>query len=154
VNGLVIALNQEKAYDRIIHQCLWHILKHAKIPKMIIDTVKALYRSANTKVMVSGVLSDNFEVRRGVRQGSSLSCLLFIMAIEPLSIALKQSGIEGIKTPHKLTNLFRILYADNTAAVVNENNDLDALKPALDGRCSLSGAKFNEDKAECLPIGA
>jgi hypothetical protein len=153
VNGLIIALDQEKAYNRITHQYLWHILEHIKTPKMIINTIKNLYQNANTKVLINRILSDNFDVRRGVQQGDPLSCLLFIIAIEPLLIIIRQSGITGIKISHKLTNLIRILYADNTTVVVNKNNDLNILKPKLDKWCNLSGAKFNENKMEFIPIG-
>jgi hypothetical protein len=39
-NGLIIALDQEKAYDKIAHNYLWETLKAFNIPKEFINTVK------------------------------------------------------------------------------------------------------------------
>lgn len=72
-NGMIIALDQEKAYDKIAHDYLWRSLEAYNIPPHFINTVKALYASAETSVVVNGHLSSRFRVTRGVRQGDPLS---------------------------------------------------------------------------------
>jgi hypothetical protein len=45
-NGVIVALDQEKAYDKTLHQYLWAALRRQGIPEKFIDTVKSLYRYA------------------------------------------------------------------------------------------------------------
>ena len=87
-NGLIIALDQEKAYDKIAHNYLWRILETFHIPHELIKTIRALYEQAETQVMVNGHLSPHFKVIRGVCKGDPMSCLLFDLAIEPLAAIL------------------------------------------------------------------
>jgi hypothetical protein len=87
-DGALIALDQEKAYDRISHDYLIETLQTFNLPNMFINTVKALYSNAHTRVAINGMLSEPFKVTRGVRQGDPLSCLLFDLAIEPLACTL------------------------------------------------------------------
>ncbi len=87
-NGLIVALDQEKAYDKIAHYYLWKVLATFGIPEVLIKLVKALYQNAETTIMINGYLSSTFKVTRGVRQGDSMSCLLFDLAIEPLAALL------------------------------------------------------------------
>jgi len=42
-NGAILALDQEKAYDKIRHDYLWATLEAFNIPQPFIQTVKALY---------------------------------------------------------------------------------------------------------------
>src|ERR1700761_8890404 len=46
-NGIIVALDQEKAYDKIEHDYLWRALKQFGIPDEFIDIVKSLYSDAH-----------------------------------------------------------------------------------------------------------
>ena len=67
VNGLIVALDQEKAYDKIDHNYLLHTLRKFEIPKSFINSVKALYGGAETRIMINGILSSPWHIIRGVR---------------------------------------------------------------------------------------
>ena len=84
-NGFLIALDQEKAYDKITHNYLLHTLKMYNFLESFQKIVKFLYKNAETSIMINGVLSKPFTVTRGVRQGDPLSCLLFNITIELLT---------------------------------------------------------------------
>ena len=89
VDGVIIALDQEKAYDKIRHNYLWRTLEMYNLPEVFTKTVRSLYKSAFTQVAINGVMSDPFKVTRGVRQGDPFSCLLFDLAIELLACKLR-----------------------------------------------------------------
>ncbi|THH28603.1 hypothetical protein EUX98_g5574 [Antrodiella citrinella] len=154
-NGMIVALDQEKAYDKIAHNYLWWTLEAFEIPKNFIQTVRSLYEHASTKVMVNGHLSKSFHVERGVRQGDPLSCLLFDLAIEPLAEALRQSNPKGLKIPGSEERLIATLFADDTTTYLSEDDDFDALEAILDEWCIgiASRANFNVTKTEIIPIG-
>ncbi|KAL4255512.1 hypothetical protein AB1N83_014246 [Pleurotus pulmonarius] len=153
-NGMIVALDQEKAYDKIEHDYLWRVLEAFKIPKRFIDTVKGLYANADTSVMINGCISTFFKVTRGVRQGDPLSCLLFDLGIEPLSIAIRTSNIKGIDIPGTNEKLVANLFADDTTIFLNEEDDFATLQKILDNWCLAAGARFNIKKTQLLPIGS
>jgi exonuclease III len=154
-NGAIVALDQEKAYDRIQHDYLWRILEKFNIPSQFIRTVKSLYRGARTSVAINGMLSSPFEITRGIRQGDPLSCILFDLGIEPLACAIRKDEnlkgivIPGLKEPIKIT-----LFADDTNLFLSQHDRLDHAQEILQGWCQTSGAKFNIEKTEIIPIGS
>jgi len=65
-DGVLLALDQEKVYDKIWHDYLWKTLEAFHLPQPFIKTVQALYSNACTKVAINGVFSKTFRVKRGV----------------------------------------------------------------------------------------
>ena len=98
-DGLIIALDQEKAYDKITHDYLWKILEKTEILPQFTEIVKSLYKTAKTVIIINGVISPAYGINRGVHQGDPLSCLLFDLAIEPLAEMLRRSDLEGYRVP-------------------------------------------------------
>jgi hypothetical protein len=84
-NGAIIALDQEKAYNKIQHTYLFKTLEAFKLPPMLINTIKSLYQSVHTHVVINSFLSSPFKVTRDIRQGNPLSYLLFDLVTEPLA---------------------------------------------------------------------
>ena len=153
--GAIVALDQEKAYDKILHPYLWAVLRKFEIPERLIRTIQALYDNAKTFVMINGELSDPFTVYRGVRQGDALSCLLFDLAIEPLAEAIRRShDIKGIQIPSRREFLKIKLFADDTTVYLSDEDKMEDLQQILTEWCGISGAKFNIEKTEIIPLGS
>ena len=153
-DGAIVALDQEKVYDKILHPYLWKVLEKFDIPQHFIKTVKHLYMNAPTSVLINGILSDPFVIRRGVRQGDGLSCLLFDLAIEPLAEAIRCSPITGIRVENAPENIKCKLFADDTMVYLDKSDDIKTLEEyALKPWCEVSGAAFNIAKTEIIPIG-
>ena len=87
-DGAIVALDQEKAYDKIKHDYLWLTMEKFRILRTFINTVRSLYSNAYTMVAINGTFSKPYKVTHGVRQGDPLSCALFDLAIEPLACRL------------------------------------------------------------------
>ncbi len=154
VNGAIIALDQEKAYDKVDHDYLWKVLERLNFPPKFINTIKALYKDATSVVAVNGVLSDSFEIVRGMRQGDPMSCILFDLAIEPLAEALRKSTLRGIELPGAAGRLITTLFADDTTAYLHEQDSYSELKGILQKWCQAARAKFNVPKTEVIPVGS
>ncbi|GLB44701.1 putative RNase H [Lyophyllum shimeji] len=152
-NGLIVALDQEKAYDKIDHAYLWQTLRKFEIPEEYIRTVQSLYGNAETRIMINGYLSSPWQVTRGVRQGDPLSCLLFDLAIEPLAASLRNSNLKGFEIPGSDEKLIANLFADDTTTFLSEDDEFEDLQALLDDWCIASKAKFNVKKTEVIPIG-
>ncbi len=153
-DGAIIALDQEKAYDKVAHDYLWRVLAKFRIPNRFIKMTQSLYRNAKTSIMINGVLSRAYQIFRGVRQGDPMSCLLFDLAIEPLSAMIRQSEIKGFSIPRCNEALKAVLFADDTTVYLSSQDDFNSLQKVLDIWCSAAKAKFNISKTEIIPIGS
>ena len=153
VNGAIICLDQEKAYDKISHDFLFWSLEKFGFPKHFIDTVKALYQDAHTVVIINGEMSSPFKITRGVRQGDPLSCLLFNIAIESLAIMLRESKLEGLHIRGAIERTIATLFADDTTVYLSKNDSFLSLQNILQKWCHASKAKFNVQKTEVIPVG-
>ncbi len=154
VNGAIVALDQEKAYDKIAHDYLWRVLAAFGIPEEFTGIVKSLYANARTSVVINGVTSDTYKIYRGVRQGDPLSCLLFDLAIEPLSAMIRNSPLKGLSIPSSGKALKATLFADDTTVYLSAEDDFQTLQNILDAWCSAAKARFNIKKTEIIPLGA
>jgi hypothetical protein len=152
--GIIIALDQEKAYDKIAHDYLWKALQAFDFPEEFINTVRALYQDAETQVMINGHLSSKYKVIRGVRQGDPMSCLLFDLAIEPLAALLCNSNLNSYRIPGNEEKLIANLFADDTTVFLSKEDNVEELYRILDRWCIASSARFNIQKTEIIPIGS
>ena len=75
----------EKAFDRVPRQVIWWAMRKLGVEEWIVKLVQGMYHNARSRVRVGDGLSDEFEVKVGVHQGSVLSPLLFIIVLEALS---------------------------------------------------------------------
>ena len=154
-NGAIVALDQEKAYDKITHPYLWKTLEAFKMPQLFIKTAKGLYKNAWTIVAINGELSSPYKVKRGVRQGDPLSCFLFNIGIEPLACLVRNAReIKGYEIPGVEEKLAINLFADDTVLYLSEQDSYDKVIETLDKWCEVSGAKFNKEKTEIILIGS
>ena len=154
-DGAIVALDQEKAYDKIHHDYLWATLERFNVPPTFIQTVKTLYTHAHTHVAINGNLSSPFKITRGVRQGDPLSCALFDLAIEPLACILRADpNLGGITIPDIEEKIIVSMFADDTNLYLGKNDRMDHVQETLNEWCRASGAKFNHDKTEIIPFGS
>lgn len=152
-NGAIVALDQEKAYDMISHEYLWGVLRKLNFPENFIKTIIHLYQKAKSCVMVNGMQSDFYRIVRGVRQGDPMSCLLFVLAIEPLACALRESTLRGMEIMGDTERLITTLFADDTTVYLNETDSFKEMQDILDRWCTAARARFNVEKTEVLPVG-
>ena len=150
-NGVVVALDQEKAYDKISHDYLWLTLDKYGIPASFTNTVKSLYELAESLVIINGEKSSFFRVTRGIRQGDPLSCLLFDISIEPLAETIRKSDLTGFKT-NNLNRTIVSLFTDDTTVYLSEKDNVEDLYSILTTWCLASGAEFNIEKTKVIPI--
>ena len=152
--GMIVCLDQEKAYDRIDLSYLWLTLEKYGFPNQFISRIKSLYENATTAIRINGFISATFEVRRGVRQGDPMSCLLYNLAIEPLMERIRQSHLRGFHINENLTKVLVKVYADDTTVFLGPDDDAKELHKSLDLFCQASTARFNKLKTEIIPLGS
>jgi len=150
-NGYILSLDQEKAYDKIAYNYLWHTLRKYRLPLKFIQKIQRLYRDAQTIVSMNKVLPQVIEIGRGIRQECPISCLLYDIAIEPLAESIRQSSLRGFRIQGLDKQILVSLFADDTLVDMNKNDNKETL--AIKNFCEVSTAKFNDEKSEILPMG-
>jgi len=153
-DGYIMALDQEKAYDKIAHDYLWKTLEQFNFPQKFIFKIKELYKNARTIVSVNKTLPEAIRIERGVRQGCPMSCLLYNIAIEPLAEMIRRSTLKGFRIKGIQERTLVSLFADDTLVYMNKTDKKQILENIINIFCKASTAKFNKEKTEILPVGS
>lgn len=107
----------EKTFDCLNWGYLNSIMTQMNFEQKWINWIMGCLSSARASVIINGAASKEFPLKRGVRQGDSLSPFLFILVAEGLSIAIEEakekSIFQGIQLPNNGPSLSHLQYADD-----------------------------------------
>ncbi|CAK8685968.1 unnamed protein product [Clavelina lepadiformis] len=108
-----------------------------------------------TCVMINGHIGADFRVERGLRQGDPLSLYLFLLAMEPVIIALnKNTAIQGLHLPASGGKVVKtIAYADDTTLVLQDEQSVSQAFFVLGEYLTATGIKVNFSKVTALKLG-
>lgn len=152
----VLALDQEKAFDRIDWDFLLSTLDHMGFGPSFISWVKLLYSNIRSAVLVNGYISSPFWPSHGVRQGCPLSPLLYVISIEVLAANLRSHpSIVGLTLPGSPDPLPVLSqYADDTSVISTSDDATLAVFSTYEKFEKGTGSKLNLSKCEGLWLGA
>ena len=139
-----INIDFTKAYDKISHQFLFSCLHQFNFNTTFIRWVKILYRNVMSSVIVNNHISTPFPYSRGVRQGCSLSPLLFVLCLEPFANKVRKSEcITGLQIPGRQEKVKNILFADDVTGVLTTDKGMKSFMLISSLYCRVSGSSLN-----------
>jgi len=139
----------KKAYDFVDRDLLWNKISNPKIGvngKML-SVLQSLYHNVSSCVRVNGLYTDWFNVQCGLRQGCSLSPLLFNMFVNDLAEKIKDTG-KGICIDDKRISI--LLYADDIVLLAETEDELQCLLNILDSWCKANTMVVNPVKSNVV----
>jgi exonuclease III len=154
INGSLINIDFEKAFDTISWEFISKALKKLNYPPKFISWISTLYKEIETCVINNGHTTTFFKPERGVRQGCPISPYLFIISSEIMNRWLKVKLEDHGIIDNKGINYFITQFADDTSfSIVNNKNAMHDLFYHLNEYGLISGLKLNINKTEILPLG-
>lgn len=153
--GILVTLDQEKAFDRVDHEFLMRVLSKFGFGPMFCSWVSLFYNNVFSRVICNGKLTDPIFLERGVRQGCPLSPLLYVLVSEVLSTQIRKCReIEGFRLPGAGGLQFKISqYADDATNFLKTERSLFKLLEVVRRYEKGSGAKLNTTKTEAMWLG-
>ena len=155
--AVIFLQDQEKAFDRVEWDWLFSSLKHFNFGDTFISWLQTLYKNSLSSIMTNGQQSSYFKVTRGIRQGDSLSALLYVIQFEPLMSKIRSSSnIEGVTL--NLKNLKEKVTIKGCQYVDDSNSSLKSIRIVPDffeilrKFEKISGSKVNFGKTVCLTV--
>ena len=152
-NACILSIDQQKAYDRVSHEWIFKVLNHCNIGDSFLRWVKILNTGATSKILLNKILTSEYKLLRGVRQGDVLSPILYILCLEPLLEKVRQDiSITGLHIPNK--GIQKLLaFADDTNFFVKDIASIFKIIRIFQNFGRASGSKINVDKTKIMQIG-
>ena len=154
IGGLIISLDAKKAFDSVEHQYIRDCLTKFGF-KSFVPIFNILYNDLHSDIVVNGGIHKGYKIKRGVKQGDALSCILFIMCVEPLLRNIDNNpSIQPIHSTSLQASLPKALaYADDVTSIVQDNEaSVQGIFNEYERLTRLSGLTLNADKTEILNL--
>ncbi|KAM4702914.1 WD repeat- and FYVE domain-containing protein 4 [Rhinophrynus dorsalis] len=150
---LLLAIDAEKAFDRIHWGYLRKVLERFQFPSPFIEAVFSLYSIPTARVSYAGFLSRPFNLSNGSRQGCPVSPILYVLALEPLAEAIRSQPLIKGYSFRESVEVKLGLFADNIIiALTDPVNSLPPLMELLQRYSKISYHKVNHMKTQALPL--
>ena len=165
----ICAVDFQKAFDSVKFEAIWNALKECEVNEGYIELVSNLY--ANQKGVVKfQVLSEEFNIERGTKQGDPVSTALFTAVLE---ICMRQTkkrwrscGSKGMPCGFLITNqedvkkdtnwcknnqyLTNLRFADDLFIVGKSKEELVRMMGILKEEFSKVGLEMHTQKTDVL----
>ena len=144
-------IDYRKAYDMVPHSWILETLGLIKVAKNIEGLLRGSMKSWKTVLTANGEELGEVSIRRGIFQGDSLSPLLFVVAMIPLTSLLRREemgyrfGKEGKKINH-------LLFMDDLKLYGRSAEEVDKLCGVVHKFSEDIGMKFGMDKCAVLEM--
>ena len=139
----IMCLDFAKAYDSVSREFLFLLLEWIGVPKPYITLIRALYHDVYASPALHGKTKCQIRMRDGLKQGCPLSCLLFILTIDPLITLLG-----------RLPRVDPAAFADDVAVGARDPVDIVPALLLVDAWSKVSRVITNHAKTKIISTSA
>ena len=144
---MIIALDAEKAFDKIQHPFMIKVLERLGIQGSYLNIIKAIYSKPTANNKLNGEKLKAIPLKSGTLQGCPLSPYLFNIVLEVLAISIIQhKGIKGIRIGKYEIKL--PLFADDMIVYISDpKNSTKVLLQLINTFSNVAAYKINSKKS-------
>ncbi|GFS04037.1 endonuclease-reverse transcriptase [Elysia marginata] len=137
----------KKAFDRVWHDGLWHVLRGFNIDEGLVKTIESLYMNKNSAVFLNNTIGNSFKTTVGVRQGCLLSPVLFNIFLRIMQDTLNQHSPTISIGGRPLCNL---RFADDIDLIAGSQAKLQVLTDRLVASSKAFGMEVSSEKSKVM----
>ena len=143
LEGLVAAVDFRKAFDTVLHESIWRVLREEGIPEVVVKILMKTY--GDQKGTVKGQKKEEaFGIFRGVRRGDPLSPLIFNLVLKGIFKRLKPGWLKkgyGLEQIDRL--MTHICFADDVLLFAKARGQLRDMLEDLAREAKKDGLEIN-----------
>ena len=152
LEGLLVTVDIEKAFDSVNHYFLLHILWKFGFGIDFVSWIETILNNQEFCIINGGKSTKYFKLVRGAQQGDPISAYLFIFVLEIFFIFVKNNS--KVKDLNIFKHEFLYTgYADDTTFFLKHRKSIIELMNELNTFSNFSGLKSNKTKYETAAIG-
>ena len=138
----------KKAFDRVWHNGLWHVMRSFGMEEGLIQIIQALYKNATSAVLLNSDIGEYFKTTVGVRQGCLLSPVLFNLFLEKIM----RETLHNFKSTVSIggRTLSNLRFADDIDLMGGSNKELQELTTRLTQRSGAYGMEVSSEKSKVM----
>ena len=140
-------IDLQKAYDSVCRETLWKKLIKLGFGGKFLESIKSLYKGDYVTCEANGVTTKPVFLGRGLRQGCSLSPILFCLYVVDMSRDLISSNL-GVRL-NKVT-ISCLFFADDIILIAKEAAGLRALQEIVQRHCAELGMTLSISKSKVM----
>jgi hypothetical protein len=141
--------------DKIVHKVLLKVLEKFNFGPNLIKWGTILYQDLTSCIIVNNFISQPVKNSRSVKQGCSLSPLLYVLCLEPfVRKVCKDKDIEGLKLLGLPEQCKIAVFADDSTGILTTDKSIKTFLYLINlfGKLA-SGSKLNKNKRKGLWLG-
>lgn len=135
-----------KAFDQVQLEDVIHLLYYRNIPINIVQTIENIYLNNNIQARINNKLTKPIQVNNGIRQGDSLSPLLFNIIMD--EIIKKVRVGRGYRMGNEEVTI--ICYADDAMICAENEDDLQRLLNIFNRTGKQFNMTISAQKTKCM----
>ena len=148
---ILVLLDWEKAFDKVLHKALFEALKRMNLPEKIVRLVQMLYNCPEFHTEIDDVKSEWKTQATGIRQGCPLSPYLFITLMTVMFYDIHEGDRLNMKR-HRVTGTQadEVIYADDTICVSEDEAAMNRLLIEIESEGKHYRLRLNKTKCELV----
>ena len=140
-------LDLQKAYDSVDRNILWNKLRKLGFGGKFLDSIISMYKGDFVTCQTNGVTTEPVYLGRGLRQGCSLSPLLFALYVVDMSRELVSSNLGVLLRKICVSAL---LFADDIVLIGKSSEALKLLLRIIQKHCTNLRMKISITKSKVM----
>ena len=144
-------IDYKKAYDMIPHSWLIKCMEIFNLAENSINLLKNSMKNWKVNLKCGEELLGNVDIKRGIFQGDSLSPILFVLALIPLSAVLRKMK-DGYNLGRDRGKINHLLFMDDLKLYGKDMVELDSLVQSVRVFSGDIGMEFSIEKCAVLAI--